>query len=552
MKTPHLFRALASILLLNSTPAHAVTLGSQPSPTVTPGSQNNFFLDWQGIAGRTYFMQCSIDMQNWDYAPDVWLGNGLPLAYEIQSLNAQVFARLKYTDIPVTNPGEADYDQDGYTTAYELANGMDPLVFDAGGNLANPIGSTPVPASTTPVAGAAFQLIVKTVKDFQSSVKTIDLDENLRAIAVDGVPVVNGFPVPLASHSQNGPFRITVFLIRAAGAAPEDTKLQLVEYQDYIEAFAPHNWIKKMEVHPPLILSSAQGNPHFEITEEFVPYWYIRDLLPVEVRVRQDEGHTGPHGSKSLYQTPRPENGNIKGEVFSLWEDEEAYVTIGGALGDMIENGNLPANSVKWSAPDHTDVTDKKEFKVEWATKGQREVKLELFGSEHLIHFTVPDVGVMGRTNVVLVQFIGITDLGYIWGAGQSARDVVDAKYGTTGATGGTRQDAIRHSTWNAVVAHRLGLNRTIMATTANEYTGKMDAKAIASNATMDLNNNYEGALKGYLQMGQPLTLQQFMDQLEAAYNAGNSLIKWIPDANTVEAHHGMLRWSDGKKLFDN
>jgi hypothetical protein len=67
----------------------------------------------------------------------------------------------------------------------------------------------------------------------------------------------------------------------------------------------------------------------------------------------------------------------------------------------------------------------------------------------------------------------------------------------------------------------------------------------------MDLNNNYEGALRGHLQFGQNLTIQQLMDQMEALYDAGNALIKWIPDTNTVNDHHGMLRWSTGERLFN-
>ncbi len=274
-------------------------------------------------------------------------------------------------------------------------------------------------------------------------------------------------------------------------------------------------------------------------------------LVPVEIRVRQDQGYTGPYGSKSLYQIPRPENGEIKGEVFSLWEEEEAYVTIGGVLGDMIENGTLPANSVKWSAPGHTDVTDKKEFKVEWATAGQKEVRLELLGSEHLIHFTVPDVGSIGISNPLLLADLAAQELLLIRNKGIEVRNAVDAKYGTTGGTGGARQDAIRHSTWNAVMGNLLGQQKALLASTANEYTGKVDAKAIASNATMDLNNNYEGALRGHLQFGQSLTTQQLMEQMEAAYDAGNVLIKWTPETSTVNDHHGILRWSTGEKLFN-
>ena len=90
-----------------------------------------------------------------------------------------------------------------------------------------------------------------------------------------------------------------------------------------------------------------------------------------------------------------------------------------------------------------------------------------------------------------------------------------------------------------------------MLATTANEYTGKMDNGAISSNTVMDLNNNYQGALHGQLQTTE-LTLHQAINAMEEQYDAGNSLIKWIPDNTSVETHHGMVRWSNGPTLFDN
>jgi len=294
------------------------------------------------------------------------------------------------------------------------------------------------------------------------------------------------------------------------------------------------------------------------VGDGILPSTVLVALLPIEIRVRQDQGYTGPHGSKSLYEVPRPENGLIKGEVFSLWDNEnpsganeEAYITVGGELGDMIDNGDLPDNSIKWEAPDHTTTFDEREFRVEWGATGQKEVKLTIIDKLTKVHITVPDVGFFGRNNPLLLLELSLTELLLVEDKGIEVRDAVDTKYGTTGGTGGARQDAIRHSTWNAVVANILGLQKARVASTANEYTGKVDGRAIASNAVMDLNNNYEGALRGHLQFGQNLTMQQLMDQMEALYDAGNALIKWIPDTNTVEDHHGMLRWSTGERLFN-
>jgi hypothetical protein len=294
------------------------------------------------------------------------------------------------------------------------------------------------------------------------------------------------------------------------------------------------------------------------VGDGILPSTVMVALLPIEVRVRQNQGYTGPHGSASLYQQPRPENGLIKGEVFALWDNEddpdaneEAYITIGGELGSLIDYGDLPENSIKWEAPDHTNTFDESEFRVEWGTTGQKEVTLTLLDKTILVHFTVPDVGSIGISSPLLLADLALQELLLIRDKGIEVRDAVDLKYGTTGGTGGARQDAIRHSTWNAVIGNLLGQQKALLASTANEYTGKVDAAAISSNAVMDINNNFEGALRGHLQFGQSLTIQQLMDQMEALYDAGNALIKWIPDTNTVNSHHGMLRWSTGERLFN-
>lgn len=48
--------------------------------------------------------------------------------------------------------------------------------------------------------------------------------------------------------------------------------------------------------------------------------------MPVEIRVRQGEGHKGPHGSGAMYSTPRPQNGRAQDELFSLWEKEHKLI----------------------------------------------------------------------------------------------------------------------------------------------------------------------------------------------------------------------------------
>jgi hypothetical protein len=449
-----------------------------------------------------------------------------------------------------TDPNDADSDDDGITDGGEADQGTDP----------NDPDDTP-DAEWFILTGDLGEDEVKT----RSRTVTIPAGES-RVIAV--VVASDEYPDFTGDQSE---FNDTLqWSVRPSGGQPIAGSLDVNSRHDEWEAaelegreaqgFNPahfESW-NTVTAEDSSSLSVEIDLSATNVGDGILPSTVMVALLPIEVRVRQDQGYTGPHGSKSLYQEPRPENGLIKGEVFALWDNEnppganeEAYITISGELGDLIDNGDLPENSIKWEAPAHTDAFDESEFRVEWGATGQKEVKLTLLDKTILVHFTVPDVGSIGISNPLLLADLAAQELLLIRNKGIEVRDAVDAKYGTTGGTGGARQDAIRHSTWNAVIGNLLGQQKALLASTANEYTGKVDAAAISSNAVMDLNNNYEGALRGHLQFGQNLTIQQLMDQMEALYDAGNALIKWIPDTNTVNDHHGMLRWSTGERLFN-
>jgi hypothetical protein len=472
----------------------------------------------------------------------------------------------------VNNGGSGDPDNDGLTNAEEQDLGTDPNDADSdddgitdGGE--NDQGTDPNDPEDTP--DAEWFILTGDLGEDEAKTRsrtvTIPAGQS-RVIAV--VIASDEYPDWTGDESE---FNDTLeWYIRPAGGQAltgsidvnsrhdewEEAELEGREAQGFYPAhFESWHTVTAGDSEPLIVEIDLSAT---NVGDGILPSTVLVALLPIEIRVRQDQGYTGPHGSKSLYQVPRPENGLIKGEVFSLWDNEnppganeEAYITIGGELGEMIDNGDLPDNSIKWEAPDHATTFNESEFRVEWGATGQKEVKLTVIDKVTLIHFTVPDVGSIGISNPILLADLSLTELLLIKNKGEAVRDAVDAKYGTTGGTGGARQDAIRHSTWNAVVANILGIQKALLASTANEYTGKVDASAISSNAVMDMNNNFEGATRGNLQFGQNLTIQDFMDQMEALYDAGNALIKWIPDTNTVNDHHGMLRWSTGGKLFN-
>jgi len=255
-------------------------------------------------------------------------------------------------------------------------------------------------------------------------------------------------------------------------------------------------------------------------------------LLPVEVRVRQDPGYIGPFGKPAMYETPRPDNGDAVGELFSLWEGEQAFVTIGGALGDLIDQGNLPANTVQWSEADLPNMADVKEYPVSWATTGIKIVTLNIAGEEFKIHINIPPTGMFRLDDQALKDAVGaLTNYPLILALGVKARNNVQLVTGETPGQGSTRQDALRHSTWNLLAAAAVGANKTLMVTTANEHSGKEGATLFEVGGTevdtMDAIN----------------LMEQYFDDAR--------LRAWTPPENSVSSHHHILRKSDRTKIHE-
>ena len=102
--------------------AAADPLEQQLSLTAASGTAWN--IDWAGVAGRTYFMQWSLDLEAWSYSPMMAFGAG-PGSYGTDALGAEkYFVRLRYLDASwITTLSEAraaDFDADGIPNFYEI------------------------------------------------------------------------------------------------------------------------------------------------------------------------------------------------------------------------------------------------------------------------------------------------------------------------------------------------------------------------------------------------------------------------------------------------
>lgn len=107
----------------------------QPQAVLTPGTSNTWNLDWEGIAGRTYFLQHSEDLVAWQYFPLIESGNNTTLGWGFASSADKFFVRLRYTDFVTNDPDNADFDGDGLTNWEEIfIYGTDPFNSDSDGD----------------------------------------------------------------------------------------------------------------------------------------------------------------------------------------------------------------------------------------------------------------------------------------------------------------------------------------------------------------------------------------------------------------------------------
>ncbi|NJR43902.1 MAG: hypothetical protein HC767_15820 [Akkermansiaceae bacterium] len=104
----------------------------QPPMSFTRGTAGTWNAEWAGVTQRTYFMQWSLNLTSWQYAPTMEFGAGAK-SYGIATENAgKFFVRLNYLDANwITNLQQAraaDFDSDGIPNAFEVETlATDPL-----------------------------------------------------------------------------------------------------------------------------------------------------------------------------------------------------------------------------------------------------------------------------------------------------------------------------------------------------------------------------------------------------------------------------------------
>ncbi len=100
-------------------------------------SPDTYSLDWDGKNGRTYFIQCAEDIENWVFEPVIRSGEGTELNQPITSNAFKMFFRLVATDQDDGgDPETADFDGDGISNLEEITNTLQtsPLNEDTDGD----------------------------------------------------------------------------------------------------------------------------------------------------------------------------------------------------------------------------------------------------------------------------------------------------------------------------------------------------------------------------------------------------------------------------------
>ncbi len=141
--------ACALLLLIPSGWAQTATDDNEGTRVTVLGPAGAFKLSWWGRAGRTYLIQQSDDLDQWNYVPIIEVGQDQVIEWGFTSTAEKMFFRLTYADEDDPNSGDingndlpdiweleqfgafeqspsADPDHDGRSNLTEFLIGTDP------------------------------------------------------------------------------------------------------------------------------------------------------------------------------------------------------------------------------------------------------------------------------------------------------------------------------------------------------------------------------------------------------------------------------------------
>ncbi len=108
-----LAKTTALLLILNQ------PLAADNEVSLTQGTSGSWNADWNGLAGRTDFLQFSLDLKDWHYAPLIEYGTG-PKSRGFTSSSDKFFLRLQQAFVVTTDPEGDDYDGDSLSNIAEV------------------------------------------------------------------------------------------------------------------------------------------------------------------------------------------------------------------------------------------------------------------------------------------------------------------------------------------------------------------------------------------------------------------------------------------------
>lgn len=136
MKARFRFLILVTIGSALSGPAYSQFPPEQePNTTLVEDEANNQArLIWQSYAGWTYFIQHSLDLQDWTYLNIIEPGDGTIKEWSYQMPFGDNFFLRLHATTQTGDPFTGDFDSDGLSNADEVAQGLNPLKADADGD----------------------------------------------------------------------------------------------------------------------------------------------------------------------------------------------------------------------------------------------------------------------------------------------------------------------------------------------------------------------------------------------------------------------------------